>query len=498
MSRERTLVAGMLIMVLLSTLVIVSPAPIQAQEGNLLANPGFEPPYDGGVASYWQPWYEDSGELCQTKPESWDFVCKPGWSQETDPNGHGFTRDGSAQHVGTQYITWHAGVYQTVEVAPGTRVRFSAFGYSFASNDHPPDPSFGGNWVAHMQVGIDPEGRGQWHADGVVWSGENNAMDSWQQMSVEATAGQSGKVTVFVSSRYRQVQPLLHMDTKWDSATLEVVEPAATPTFTPQPTSAVSPTPVNTPTPRPDGAVVHVVQSGDTLFGIALQYDVSVDELRRLNAGSLEANDMLRVGQELVISAPSVTPTPTPAPTEEATAEPTEAPGGEEGGAPAPAEGTGMICVSAYHDRNEDMLRQTAEEEILPNATFTLVGTDGPAGSQTSDGINDAHCFENLQPGSYVLRQTPPAGYSPTGPGEWGVPLSAGQTASLELGYVRTGATSPQDGQTPASSPTESESSGDSDGSVNNVLNLVVRISGIVALVLVLVVAGLFIISRRR
>ncbi|THB65538.1 MAG: M23 family metallopeptidase [Spirochaetaceae bacterium] len=42
---------------------------------------------------------------------------------------------------------------------------------------------------------------------------------------------------------------------------------------------------------------VHIVQSGDTLFGIAKTYLVSVDEIRELN--SLSANDTIYVGQRL-------------------------------------------------------------------------------------------------------------------------------------------------------------------------------------------------------
>lgn len=493
MSKERKAITGLLTILLLGAFIAIPSAPTQAQEGNLLANPGFEPPYEGGVASYWHPWHEDSGELCASKPEGWDFACKPGWGQEVDPNGLGFTRGGSAQHIGAQYITWHAGVYQTVEVAPGTRLRFTAFGYSFASNDDPPAPSIQDR-IPRMQVGIDPEGRGQWYANGVVWSAENNSLDSWQQLSVEATAGQSGKVTVFVSTNYRGYTPLLHMDTKWDNATLEAVAPPATPTFTPQPTPAVPPTPVNTPTPRPDGATVHIVQSGDTLYGIALQYGVDVDELRRLNAGTLGPNDLLSVGQELIISAPKVTPTATPTPTAEATPEPTQAPA--EGGE-VPAGETGRICVSAYHDRNQDMMRQPAEEELLPNAVFTLVGTEGPAGNYTSDGISEPFCFENLKPGNYVLRQTPPTGYSPTGPDQWGVPLGAGQEATLELGYLRSETTSPQATETPVAQSPQAEESSDGS-SANRVINLILRISGIVVLVLALLVAGLFVVSRRR
>jgi len=67
--------------------------------------------------------------------------------------------------------------------------------------------------------------------------------------------------------------------------------------------SSLSPTP--SPTPYEGGAVVHIVQEGDSLFGIALMYSVEVDQIRRLN--DLAPSDLLHVGQELVISLPSPT-----------------------------------------------------------------------------------------------------------------------------------------------------------------------------------------------
>ena len=74
------------------------------------------------------------------------------------------------------------------------------------------------------------------------------------------------------------------------------------------PSSPTPPTPVVTATPRPDGSIVHVVQAGDTLAGIALRYGVDPDAIRQLNG--LEAGDILYVGQVLVISVPAK---PTPA-----------------------------------------------------------------------------------------------------------------------------------------------------------------------------------------
>ncbi len=58
--------------------------------------------------------------------------------------------------------------------------------------------------------------------------------------------------------------------------------------------------PAATPEPRgpATGGEVHVVTSGETLFRIALRYDTSVDEIRRLNAIS---GDQIEVGQRLVV-----------------------------------------------------------------------------------------------------------------------------------------------------------------------------------------------------
>lgn len=77
--------------------------------------------------------------------------------------------------------------------------------------------------------------------------------------------------------------------------------------FTPAPTS----TPTLTPTP-----VIHVVQKGDNLWTIAMEYGVTVEALQEANA--ILDPQTLQIGQELVIprieEAPAGTPTPTPTP----------------------------------------------------------------------------------------------------------------------------------------------------------------------------------------
>ncbi len=90
------------------------------------------------------------------------------------------------------------------------------------------------------------------------------------------------------------------------------------------------PTPTFTPAPTPT-PVIHVVESGDTLFGIALEYGVSPEAIQQANG--LDDPQYLRVGQALIIplgeedteaqpgSAPAnvlILPTPTPLPLEAA------------------------------------------------------------------------------------------------------------------------------------------------------------------------------------
>ena len=73
----------------------------------------------------------------------------------------------------------------------------------------------------------------------------------------------------------------------------------------------VNAAPAPTALPRPDGAQVHVVKAGDTIFGLSLQYQVPMDQILQLNG--LTKDSLIHIGQELVISAARAT-TPTPAP----------------------------------------------------------------------------------------------------------------------------------------------------------------------------------------
>ncbi len=67
--------------------------------------------------------------------------------------------------------------------------------------------------------------------------------------------------------------------------------------------------PVKVATPRPDGSVVHLVQSGQSLWSIATGYGTTIDSIRRLN--NLGESATIYIGQKLLINPPgSLTPTP--------------------------------------------------------------------------------------------------------------------------------------------------------------------------------------------
>ncbi len=78
--------------------------------------------------------------------------------------------------------------------------------------------------------------------------------------------------------------------------------PTARPTFSPQ---MLTPIPTNTPAPTPT-PVVHIVQPGDTLLGIALQYGVTLDALQQIN-GVLRP-ETLQIGQQIIIPVGDLSP----------------------------------------------------------------------------------------------------------------------------------------------------------------------------------------------
>ena len=67
--------------------------------------------------------------------------------------------------------------------------------------------------------------------------------------------------------------------------------------------------PVKVATPIADGSVIHQVQSGQSLWSIAIKYGVKIDSIRRLN--NISPDGTIYIGQKLIIRGPGIS-TPTP------------------------------------------------------------------------------------------------------------------------------------------------------------------------------------------
>lgn len=363
---------------LLLLVALAAASQVMAREPrqtNLLTNPSFEDPYNAdGAASGWSRWHRDT----QTKPENCSdaYAFLPQWSRET--NG-ALVRDGFiSQHVGNQFDTWNAGVFQTVNATPGTTYRFSFWAIGRASNEQYPTPS---DQAVNLgaRAGIDPNGSGLWTDADVVWGGAASPHDTgnqanWQQVSVEATAT-GNQITVFVSANLMGANNCrAHLDVWFDAA--QLVEAGPPPTNTPPPQPTASPAPLRTNTPVPATATA---------------------------TAEAEAEE---------------SPTATSEPTAAATATPEPSP-------------TGLLCVNAFGDTNADG-QHDPDEGAMAGVNFTIASGDTVVQRAVSTGPEPI-CFE-LEPGNYqVVQETPPTLEMTTG-ATAGITLAEGQTVRVEFG----------------------------------------------------------------
>ena len=99
--------------------------------------------------------------------------------------------------------------------------------------------------------------------------------------------------------------------TSTPTPTATTVLPTATPASTASPTAEVTPSPTPAPTPAPTpkptatpapATRTYTVVAGDTLYGIAKKFNVSVAAIRKLNP-SVQNTNVIHVGQKLKIPA---------------------------------------------------------------------------------------------------------------------------------------------------------------------------------------------------
>ena len=219
-----------------------------------------------------------------------------------------------------------------------------------------------------------------------------------------------------------------------------------------------TPTPFPTPTPRPDGAIIHVVSSGDSFWTIAIRYapalgltpEEALPAIRELNNNPA----FIAVGQELLIKEPGeVVAAPEPTAVEDgASEEPAteevievEGTGGEEAvdevtevaaetttSETAPT--TGTICVAAFDDQNGDGSRDDTTENLQADAAITIFRGGSTVTTHITDGVSEPYCFENLAPDTYQVQIFPPADFQPTTSPSWAVSVSEGAHISVSFG----------------------------------------------------------------
>ncbi|MCP4416513.1 MAG: hypothetical protein GY805_07820 [Chloroflexi bacterium] len=216
-------------------------------------------------------------------------------------------------------------------------------------------------------------------------------------------------------------------------------------------------TPFPTPTPRPDGAIIHTVNSGENFWSLAIQYapalGISPEEalplIRELNGNPT----FLTLGQEVIIKEPGeivAAPEPTAVTDseeatndEETSEEVIEVEGTEEETAPEVVEAVaetetvataGTICVAAFDDLNADGARDEATEGLQADAAITIFRGGSTVSTYITDGSSEPYCFENLTPDTYQVQIFPPANYQPTTSPSWAVSVAEGAQISVGFG----------------------------------------------------------------
>jgi LysM repeat protein len=424
----------------------IPPRAVNAQNAgpNLLVDGDFEapPPWplQGGagdvyIAPGWQAYYLESPPAYVQVPSNCSDTPKMAacyWMRPRFSNVdsaafanrvHGGVR---AQKYYSEGRMHEAGLIQRATgIKPGTPLRFSIFMQAWQCFD---TNKCGANGIRsdqpgnmHLRVGLDPTGGMDPFSSSVVWSGEQGAFDRWVEFSVQATA-KSDAVTVFTHSRAEWNFAHQNNEVYLDDASLAVASGpgAAAPTAVGQPaeTTPVAGASVATLTPRPDGAVVHIVKPGDTLYDIALQYNVRVDDLYRLN--NLTPASILSIGQEIVVQVgkggtPAAQPTPVAQATRALAAQTPVTPTVPIATATRPIPPTatpapGGLCMSAFDDANGNGVRD-GNEPALVGVTFTVSSGGTEAARYSTDAAGKPTCLTTLPPGAYSVQIALPPGY---------------------------------------------------------------------------------------
>lgn len=334
----------------------LNPLSVSSQAGNLLQDPGFEGPYVGrgrGTLNTPQPW----NLWVASAPRNYEWQNREdkvfGFPHNGGPEVHG---GNASQNLNGGYVTFTAALYQQATVPEGENVTGSAWARLKTCNIAPNADNCGSavESGAFVRVGIDPNGGTDPNSGSIVWSGNIQPHDRWEQAVVSATVnGTVATLFIYVTQAWPS-----DLNNVWiDDASLTVggaggsapAAPGAAPaTEAPRavPTAFIA---FRQP-PQPDGSIIHIVQTGDTLTGISSAYGVPIEEIMELNG--LRSSRFIFVGQGLIIQ---------PAGGAEATAE---------------AGSGGTRRAFGRVDLSRDLFTEEQLAQLNPNPGPTPVGMD--------------------------------------------------------------------------------------------------------------------------
>ncbi len=298
------MLAGLLLVALVAG-GVASPRGAFAQDNpNLLTNGSLENPYYGQAAA------------TQTAPQGWTLWVGAGSPEAFPHNDPVQVLNGSVSwNIHQGYVAFTVAGYQRVSgLSQGDALELSAYGWAYTCNDTttscviPEAPYRRSDTAAgvSMKVGIDPTGGTDPYAGTVQWSGAAAPYDQWARMAVSAAA-QGDTVTVFLFAT--QQAGLALNNVYWDNASLVrtngvTVNASGTPVAAAPEQQAVFSA---AQPPQADGSIVHTVQQGDTLSGIAYaysQYGVTIQTIAELDPVIEPNTRFLTVGQKIQILPP--------------------------------------------------------------------------------------------------------------------------------------------------------------------------------------------------
>jgi hypothetical protein len=274
--------------------------------------------------------------------------------------------------------------------------------------------------------------------------------------------------------------------------------------------------PLPTATPRADGAVIHIVQPGDSFWSLAIKYAETMgltpeDALQAIPERNNNPS-VINNGMELIIVPPSedggqavVEVEPTPEAVEidsdepaEGTEDPVEEDAADSRSAIAevlPQVLSGSVCVQVFEDVNNDSQRAEQGEAPMPDQAVTISQNGNTVTTYVTDGSGELHCFEELEPGTYQVQIFPTADYVVTGDDSWAVAIAEGVMIPVSFGLQEAPQAVADAGEQAVDSTEDAAVTGQNAGSGLSD-NIGIIVLGIAAVLILLAGTGVYLLRR--